>query len=424
MDTTDAAVLAELAWRGEVPDSYREANPLWVQPMDPKEIVPGVYFLMSFANVSAVSTSSGWVLIDCAFNYLAEEIYGKLQQIKKMPIHTIVFTHGHVDHCSGAKTMEDCNRRDYQLDIRVVAHVNILARFERYAQTYRYNHLLNVKQFDADEHGLTFLDLRYPDLVYQDQLTLVVGDRTLKLRYDLGETDDHTWVWFPQEKILITGDFVLWNLCNCGNPQKVTRYPEEWAKALRKMEVLGAEFLFPGHGPYVSGKERVKQLLVDTYTALETIIYQTLTLINEGLPRHEIVKRIILPTYLLEKPYLRPYYADAEFIVQEIWRRKCGWWSGKLYDLKEMDMNLLGKNLLDLVGKECLMSHIRTLIEKDQFTFAWYYLELALYGYPEDRDLLLLAEQVCEHLGSFEVSPASMIRNQYKFRLKMIQSKL
>jgi glyoxylase-like metal-dependent hydrolase (beta-lactamase superfamily II) len=68
-----------------------------------------------------------------------------------------------------------------------------------------------------------------------------------------GETDDHCYVWIPERGYLFTGDLIIWRAPNCGNPQKVQRYPLEWADALEKMAGLGAEWMFPGHGSWSRG---------------------------------------------------------------------------------------------------------------------------------------------------------------------------
>ena len=39
--------------------------------------------------------------------------------------------------------------------------------------------------------------------------------------------------------MLLPGDLFIWVFPNAGNPQKVQRYPDDWAVALRKMAVLG-----------------------------------------------------------------------------------------------------------------------------------------------------------------------------------------
>src|SRR5256885_442295 len=79
-----------------------------------------------------------------------------------------------------------------------------------------------------------------------------------------GEPDDHRWTWLPASRVLCCGDFFIWASPNAGNPQKVQRYPSEWAVALRAMVALGPEVLLPGHGVPVIGADRVAQALTDT----------------------------------------------------------------------------------------------------------------------------------------------------------------
>ena len=68
-------------------------------------------------------------------------------------------------------------------------------------------------------------------------------------RYTGGETDDATFVWRPEKRILISGDFVIWAFPNAGNPRKVQRYAPDWAAALRRMKGLAPAVLIPGSSP-------------------------------------------------------------------------------------------------------------------------------------------------------------------------------
>lgn len=427
-ETKDSALIAELAWQGKVPDSYRENNPLWVYDVDPIEVVPNVWFLMSFANVTAILChdifSNYWVLVDCGFTFTVSEIYNKIQSLHKVPIHTVIITHGHIDHCGGSMELEKYNVNDYGSKIRFVGHVNIHKRFDRYVKTSHYNYLLNEKQFDSS-FDVQYNEIKRMDITYYDKLTLTIGEHILQLFHDKGETDDHTWVYLQKENIIITGDFVIWNLCNCGNPQKVARYPQEWANTMKKMEALNVNILLTGHGPYIKGRDRVQQVLNDTYTVLDTVISQTIDLINQGLPRHEIVLGVKMPTDLLNKPYLKPFYADPQFIVQDVIRGNCGWWSGELYKLKELDMKKVGSDMVDSFGDmRRFCQYIQNHIDKDNMDLALFYLEMGLYAYPNDKTLLPLAEVIYSHYSDFNISPASMVRNQFRYRLKQISSKL
>jgi glyoxylase-like metal-dependent hydrolase (beta-lactamase superfamily II) len=145
-----------------------------------------------------------------------------------------VFTHGHVDHVFGvAPYDQEAAAKGWQAPV-VVAHEAVAARFERYARTAGYNAVINRRQFGLDELEWP-ADYRYPDRVYRDRDSFSCGGLTFELRHALGETDDHTWVFVPERRVLCPGDLFVWVSPNAGNPQKVQRHPAEWAAALREM---------------------------------------------------------------------------------------------------------------------------------------------------------------------------------------------
>ena len=107
-------------------------------------------------------------------------------------------------------------------------------------------------------------------------MRLVVGELTLELRHARGETGDHLYAWLPERKAIAVGDFVTWVFPNAGNPQKVQRYPLDWAHALREMSALGAELLLPAHGLPIAGAARIARVLDDVASALEHVVNETL----------------------------------------------------------------------------------------------------------------------------------------------------
>tara|TARA_B110000908_G_C10025724_1_gene344978 strand:+ start:296 stop:643 length:348 start_codon:yes stop_codon:yes gene_type:complete len=60
----------------------------------------------------------------------------------------------------------------------------------------------------------------------------------------------------PRRRFCFCGDLFIWAAPNAGNPQKVQRYPEEWALNARKIAALRPRIVFPGHGPPIIGKFR------------------------------------------------------------------------------------------------------------------------------------------------------------------------
>jgi alkyl sulfatase BDS1-like metallo-beta-lactamase superfamily hydrolase len=306
------------------------------------ELATGVAFVESFSNVVVFDSGDGLVLFDASLQPLARPVLAGVRAWSTAPVHTLVYTHGHVDHVGGAKAvLSDASDSGHRRP-DVIAHEAVPQRFARYDLTNGYNAVINQRQFGRTglvdgmrEDRPTFpRNWVQPSITYRDRLQVRVGDLDIELRHGLGETDDHTWGWIPEHRAICVGDFVIWAFPNAGNPQKVQRYPLEWARVLREMQALEPELLLPAHGLPVGGRDRVHRFLDDTATALESLVQQTLELMNAGATLDTIVHTVTVPAGLLDRPYLRPTYDDPEFVVRNIWRRYGGWYDGNPANLK------------------------------------------------------------------------------------------
>src|SRR5262245_33187852 len=65
------------------------------------EVAPRTFFLPSFANSAALATPEGLLLVDCGVVQVGPSILAALREVSRDPVHTVVFTHGHVDHAFG-----------------------------------------------------------------------------------------------------------------------------------------------------------------------------------------------------------------------------------------------------------------------------------------------------------------------------------
>ena len=270
---------AERMWRGEATmrGLFADGAPMGVAA----PIADGVAVVPGFANVIAFQTADGLVLVDTGLHQTAQAMFDAVRAWSANPVRYAVFTHGHVDHVFGmAPYDQEAAAKGWQAPV-VVAHEAVAARFERYARTAGYNAVINRRQFGLDELEWP-VDYRYPDRVYRDRDSFSCGGLTFELRHALGETDDHTWVFVPERRVLCPGDLFVWVSPNAGNPQKVQRYPAEWAAALREMASAEADQLLPSHGPPVIGTERVREALTCTASYLESLVEQTLALMNAG----------------------------------------------------------------------------------------------------------------------------------------------
>ena len=125
-----------------------------------------------------------------------------------------------------------------------------------------------------------------------------VGGERFELHHARGETDDGTWVWAPERKVVFAGDLFIWASPNCGNPQKVQRYARDWIAAFRAMAALQPDVLLPGHGLPIIGADRVRQALEDGAELLETLLDRTLAMMNQGARLDDIVHSVRAPEHL------------------------------------------------------------------------------------------------------------------------------
>jgi len=350
--TTDILALADRLWRGEARTS--EFHPVG-HLGGMAEICEDVAFLPAFANVTAIRTADGLVLVDTGSIFAAKEIHSQLRRWTDQRLHTAIYSHGHIDHVFGVAPWEaEAQERGWPAPV-VVAHEALPRRFDRYIATAGYNGIINQRQFGL--RGLRWpTEYRYPDRTYSDELTVSAGGTTLSLRHEKGETDDHTVTWLAERKVLCCGDLFIWASPNAGNPQKVQRYPLEWAQALRRMLALQPEFLLPGHGLPVIGADRVARALTDTAELLESLVSQTLEVMNGGGRLDEAVHTVTVPQHLAERPYLQPVYDEPEFIVRTIWRLYGGWWDGNPATLKPAPERALAAELAGLAGGPAVLA--------------------------------------------------------------------
>ena len=388
---------AEGLWSGRIdPAQHHPFAPL----LDLEPVADRTAFVSSFANATAFDTPEGLVLVDTGSFLLAQQVHENVRSFTKARLHTAVFTHGHVDHCFGVDLYE---AEAGASKTRVIAHERVPARFERYRLTHGYNACINARQFQSPAQWPD--QFRGPDVTYATSMDVDVGGERFELRHALGETDDATWVWVPSRGVVCVGDLFIWATPNAGNPQKVQRYPREWAVALRAIAALSAEVMCPGHGPPIVGRDRVRQAVTETAELLESLVEQTLAVMNAGGRLEEALATVRAPAHLLERPYLRPVYDEPEFVVRNVWRLYGGWWDGDPSHLKPARAGVLAREMADLSGgARRLADRATELVASGDHALACHLAETAWLASPEDRSIATIRSEVYAARAKAELS--------------------
>jgi glyoxylase-like metal-dependent hydrolase (beta-lactamase superfamily II) len=371
------------AMRGKTPE---EAKFFWTG--GPVMAAERTWFQSQFSGTTAFETDDGIVLVDTGTRQFAPALAAMLRQKTQAPIHTAIYTHGHIDHAYGL----DAFLVPGQKKPRVIAHSAMPARFARYAATARHNAALNARQFGGtveaqsqDAYAAFGQPPIPPDTLYDDRMTITVGGVTFELHHCRGETDDHTWVWCPERRVVCPGDLFIWAVPNDGNPQKVQRYPWERAKGLRAMAARAPLALCPGHGgPVIGDALKITHMLTETADFLDAVVSRTLAAMEAGSPPHvDIVTGIDLPKS--DSPWLQPVYDDTEFLVRNVIRFYGGWWSGRPSELKPAARAALACEIASLCGGAVVLAErAEKLAAAGDFRLACHLADYALEATPGD----------------------------------------
>ncbi|HEX4868651.1 MAG TPA: alkyl sulfatase dimerization domain-containing protein [Acidimicrobiales bacterium] len=380
------------------------------------EVSDDLALIESFSHVVLLQTAGGLVAFDTSGAHTGAACVDSLRAWRPDdPISHLVYTHGHVDHVGGSGAfLADAEAQGHGRP-EVLAHEAVPERFDRYRQTNGWNLAINMRQFGWIPRSINlgiggleqFLpdDVAEPDVTYRQALSLDAAGTPIELHHARGETDDHTWAWLPEQRAICAGDFLIWNFPNAGNPQKVQRYPEEWAAALRDMAAYEPELLLPAHGLPLAGQARIAMVLDEVATALEELVAAVLERMNAGARLDEIIHEVKVPEAVLARPFLRPFYDEPEFVVHNVWRRYGGWWDGDPATLKPAPAATLAAEVASLAGGALNLARRGEAVAADgDLRLACHLVELAGLAAPEEHAVQAIRAQVYEQRRLAETS--------------------
>ena len=413
-----------LALSTRIVDSGKADEPVNRTSGELSEIAEGLAMVESFSHVVTWNSGDGLVCFDTSHVNTGQQVVDSIRSWSSDPFNALVYTHGHVDHVGGSVAFgANAAALGHQAP-RVIGHKNVQQRFDRYRYTNDWNVAINARQFGGIRGDVNSImnDLRpadgaprLSDFIPRNTLdttdvvdkfaSMKFGDTEVEFHHGRGETDDHLWSWFPEKKWIASGDFVIWNFPNAGNPQKVQRWPIEWAAALRDMIAKGPELLLPAHGLPIAGKERIARVLDEIATALENLVRDVVTMMNAGETLNTIIHTVRVPETTLGKPYLRPLYDEPEFVVRNIWRLFGGWWDGAPSRLKPSPDEVLAVELASLSGgADVLMRRAAELAASGDLRLACHLADFAGWAAPDEPEIHQMRAEIYETRRKSEAS--------------------
>ena len=332
-------------------------------------VAEGVYTAVGYAasNVSMIVGEAGVVIIDTTESTkAAENILAEFREISDLPVEAIIYTHGHRDHVSGAKVFAQGGAPE------IIARDNLLNELAEGQDTPYPSKLMTVRAKRQFGIGLEFGTERI-------NLGLGPGDRpmegmgqgylpptrqfdggsldielcgiSLKLIAAPGETEDHLVVWWPDQKLLFSGDNYYKSFPNL-YAIRGTRYRDFniWADTLDMLIRLQPQSLVPGHSRPLMDAETIASTLGDYRDAIRHIVRKCVEGMELGLSPDELVDFVHLPEDLSDKPYLQEYYGTVRWAVRAYFSGTVGWFDGNPTNLDPLSPADEAKRMAELAG--------------------------------------------------------------------------
>ena len=336
------------------------------------QLADNVYMAFGFAasNQFMIVGDDGLIIIDTSeTTKAAENVLAAFREISSLPIHTIILTHSHRDHVSGASVFAEGGSPD------------ILAS-ERYSEDSLFvasSYPQPVKAMQARTKRQFGIGLSYPDEIIGIGVgpgdrplegmgagslppTRFIGDAgeilkicsiELELKLVPGETPDHIVVWYPEKKVLICGDNFYHAFPNL-YAIRGTAYRDfdTWADSLDTLMAFQPEVLGPGHTRPVFGAAAIQESLSDYRDAIRHVITETRNGMDEGLTIDQLAHRVKLPPELAEKRHLREYYGRVDHSVRAYFVGTLGWFDGNPTSLGSLAPEDEARKFIALAGGE------------------------------------------------------------------------
>jgi len=298
-------------------------------------------FGYDYANYGFIEGDDGIIIVDAGWHMdqtrVAWEDYRKLTN---KPVKAVIYTHVHNDHVGGIRVIvpESEKRR-----IPVYAHNSWNGQVDR--QTSPLAGLVvqrsasqmgmylsaglegsvgsSVGAMPRLEGGTSFIE---PTDTFDEELEVNISGVRIKMIHAPGDTSEGIIVWLPDDKVMFGADSIVGIFPAIITARhEPTRDPYAMVETLNFLTQFPTEYLIPGHGRPVVGREEVYQFVRDAHDGGLYLLDQTLRYMAMGLNADEIIDRLELPPHIANNPDLQFHYHRMEWKIRGIYAKYAGW---------------------------------------------------------------------------------------------------
>lgn len=203
-------------------------------------------------NIGAIELPSYTLVVDSTmFPTTARGFRTSLESQTKSPIRKLVLTHCHADHVLGNQIFRDCE---------IVSSNTLKKRMKQLASTeWTPQKLAEYEEKFPEFTGkLRDVTITLPTKTFEKTMRIEDGDVSATVTHSGGHSEDTSYLYFPKEKTLFSGDLIFAKSFPWGADK--TCDPEKWMQGLKRFKEMDIDAIVPGHGP-ICGREEVENYL-------------------------------------------------------------------------------------------------------------------------------------------------------------------
>ena len=203
-------------------------------------------------NFGAIVLPSFIVAVDTSmFPTVAQTFRREIESRTGKRAAILMLTHYHADHVFGNQVYEDC---------KIISSEELKEKMIESAKSDWTPE--GIKKFaqGSPEIGDKLRDIKitFPTETFDSKYAFKDEGILVEAKHIGGHTTDSSYVYFPSEKILFSGDLIFSQRFPWGGD--LTADPEKWLKGLKQLAKLKARLIVPGHGPVCDEKELQKYI--------------------------------------------------------------------------------------------------------------------------------------------------------------------
>jgi glyoxylase-like metal-dependent hydrolase (beta-lactamase superfamily II) len=296
-------------------------------------------------NVTIIEQSNSIVLVDSGASFGdGARVVAAVRALSRKPVSAVIITHWHNDHPLGLAAIveawpnvsiisTEATRNDLAIGrtgVPLQADPEWEARRLEQLRGYvtqltpqTQDPALSQQEREGWSRAMAALAIREGDVAgthvvlptrtFTDSLTLPDRRTPIEVRFEgRANTDGDAIVWLPRQRVLITGDTVVWPL-----PYNFSMYPADNIATLERLRAYDYAALIPGHGEVQRDKSYLGLLIEFTNAVRE----QVAPLARAGATLEQVTEQLTMESFAHrfagEDPWTRSWfdnYARAPLI--------------------------------------------------------------------------------------------------------------